>query len=115
MALYRLSEDAGALRKPSQYVDMTQALVVGGFAIEGQRDHGEGHRGRPVRGRGADARAAHARHGQARAPTSSARRCAGADKALAAAKTGDAAYEVGKLYFSAGDYAKAAAALRRRR
>ena len=38
---------------------------------------------------------------------------AGADKALAAAKTGDAAYEVGKLYFSAGDYAKAAAAMQK--
>ena len=29
------------------------------------------------------------------------------------AKTGDAAYEVGKLYFSAGDYAKAAAAMQK--
>ncbi len=37
IALYRLSEDVGALRRPNQYIDMTQALVVGGFAIEGQR------------------------------------------------------------------------------
>src|SRR5512139_2311624 len=29
IALYRLSQDVGALRKPNQYVDMTQALVVG--------------------------------------------------------------------------------------
>jgi tetratricopeptide (TPR) repeat protein len=112
IALYRLAEDVGALRKPAQYVDMTQALVVGGFAIEGQRVLEKGV-----------ASGAFSAEDQARAQRTleTAKRRAdeqrkalpGADKALAAAKTGDAAYEVGKLYFSAGDYGKAATALQK--
>lgn len=112
IALYRLSEDVGALRKPAQYIDMTQALVVAGFAIEGQRVLEKGI-----------ASGAFSTEDQARAQRTldTAKRradeqrkaLAGADKALAAAKTGDAAYEVGKLYLSAGDYAKATAALQK--
>jgi tetratricopeptide (TPR) repeat protein len=112
IALYRLAEDVGSLRKPNQYVDMTQALVVGGFAIEGQRVLEKGI-----------ASGAFTPEDQSRAQRTleTAKRRAdeqrkalpGADKALAGAKTGDAAYEVGKLYFSAGDYAKATTAFQK--
>ncbi len=37
MALYRLAEDVGALKTARQFTDMTQALVIGGFGIEGER------------------------------------------------------------------------------
>lgn len=112
IALYRLSEDVGALRKPSQYVDMTQALVVGGFAIEGQRVLEKGLAG-GVFSAEDQARAQRTLDTAKRRADEQRKAVPGADKALAAAKTGDAAYEVGKLYFSAGDYAKAAAAFQK--
>ena len=109
IALYRLAEDVGALRKASEYVDMTQALVVGGFAIEGQRvlEHGI-----------ASGAFSPEEQGRAQRTLESAKRRAdeqrkqlpGADKAMAAAATGNAAYDLGKLYFSAAEYAKAAGA-----
>ncbi len=111
-ALYRLSEDVGALRKPNQFVDMTQALVVGGFAIEGQRVLEKGI-----------ASGAFSAEDQSRAQRTldTAKRradeqrkvLAGADKALAGAKTADEVYEIGKVYFSAADYAKAVAAMQK--
>ncbi len=112
IALYRLAEDVGALRKPSQYVDMTQALVVGGYAIEGQRVLEKGIASGTF---SADdqARAQRTLETAKRRADEQRKTLAGADKALAAAKTGDAAYEVGKLYFSNADYAKAAAAFQK--
>jgi tetratricopeptide (TPR) repeat protein len=112
IALYRLSEDVGALRTPSQYIDMTQALVVGGFAIEGQRVLEKGI-GSGVFTPEDQARAQRTLDTAKRRAEEQRKSLAGADKALAAAKTGDAAYEAGKLYFSAGDYAKAAAAMQK--
>ncbi|MCM2310605.1 MAG: tetratricopeptide repeat protein [Steroidobacteraceae bacterium] len=112
IALYRLSENVGALRKPNQYVDMTQALVVGGFAIEGQRVLEKGIAGGAFSAED-QSRAQRTLETAKRRADEQRKALAGADKALAAAKTGDAAYEVGKLYFSAGDYAKAAAAFQK--
>lgn len=112
IALYRLSEEVGALRKPNQYVDMTQALVVGGFPIEGQRVLEKGIASGAF---SADdqSRAQRTLETAKRRADEQRKALAGADKALAAAKTGDAAYEVGKLYFSAGNYAKAAGAFQK--
>ena len=112
IALYRLSEDVGALRKPNQYIDMTQALVVGGFAIEGQRVLEKGIASGAFTAED-QTRAQRTLDTAKRRADEQRKAVAGADKALAAAKTGDAAYEVGKLYFSAGDYAKAAAAMQK--
>ena len=94
IALYRLAEDVGALRKASEYVDMTQALVVGGFAIEGQRvlEHGI-----------ASGAFSPEEQGRAQRTLESAKRRAdeqrkqlpGADKAMAAAATGNAVYDLG--------------------
>jgi tetratricopeptide (TPR) repeat protein len=112
IALYRLSEEVGALRKPNQYVDMTQALVVGGFPIEGQRVLEKGIASGAF---SADdqSRAQRTLETAKRRADEQRKALAGADKALAAAKTGDAAYEVGKLYFSAGNYAKATEAFQK--
>jgi tetratricopeptide (TPR) repeat protein len=112
IALYRLSEEVGALRKPNQYVDMTQALVVGGFPIEGQRVLEKGIASGAF---SADdqSRARRTLETAKQRADEQRKALAGADKALAAAKTGDAAYEVGKLYFSAGNYAKAAEAFQK--
>jgi len=112
IALYRLAEDVGALRKPEQYVDMAQALVVGGFPIEGQRVLEKGIASGVFTAED-QSRAQRTLDSAKRRADQQRQALAGADATLAAAKTGDAAYEVGKVYFSAGDYAKAAAALQK--
>jgi tetratricopeptide (TPR) repeat protein len=106
MALYRLAEDVGALKTARQYTDMTQALVIGGFGIEGERIMQKGMAANVFQG---DELA------RAKRTLDAAKRKADAERAalpkaatqLAAAKTGDAVEQVGELYFSAGDYANA--------
>jgi len=112
MALYRLAEYVGTLKSPRQYTDMAQSLVIGGFAMEGQRIIEKGI-------------AAHVFSGEdvnrAQRTLDAAKRKADLERAalpkaaatLAAAKTGEDAYNVGKLYFSAGDYPNASDALRK--
>jgi tetratricopeptide (TPR) repeat protein len=112
MALYRLAEDVGALTEPRQYTDMTQALVIGGFGQEGER----------VMQKGLDANLFTGDDLQrAKRTLDAAKRKADAERALlpkaaaqlAAAKTAADAETIGRLYFSAGDYAQAAAATRK--
>jgi tetratricopeptide (TPR) repeat protein len=112
MALYRLSEDVGTLTKPRQYTDMAQTLILGGFGIEGQRVIEKGIAANIFAGEDLN---------RAQRTLEAARRKADVERAalpkaaatLAAAKTGMAMHGVGKLYFSAGDYAHAADALRK--
>jgi tetratricopeptide (TPR) repeat protein len=109
LALYRLSEDVGVLSKPRQYTDMSQALVVAGYAIEGQKVIEKGIAAGVFQGE---------ELARAQRTLESAKRRADAERAelpkaaakLSAAKTGDEMYAVGKLYFSAGDYAQASGA-----
>jgi len=112
VALYRLAESVGALRKPSQYVDMAQALVVGGYAIEGQRVLEKGLAS-GVFSTEDQSRAQRTLDTAKRHADEQRKALPGADKALASAKTGNSAYEVGKLYFSNADYAKAATAFQK--
>jgi len=110
LSLYRLAEDVGALTKARQYTDMSQGLVVAGFAIEGQRVIEKGLAAGVFQGE---------EQGRALRTLEAAKRRADAERAqlpkaaaqLAAATTGAQMYAVGKLYFSAGDYANAAAAI----
>ena len=109
VALYRLSEDVGVLSKPRQFTDMSQALVVAGYSIEGQRVIEKGIAAGVFQGE---------ELARAQRTLESAKRRADAERAelpkaaakLAAAKTGDEMYAVGKIYFSAGDYAQASGA-----
>ena len=112
MALYRLSEDVGTLKEAGQYTDMTQALILGGFAIEGQRVMEKGVAAGAFSG---DAMT------RAQRTLDAAKRKADVERAslpkaaatLAAARTGEEMANVGKLYFSSGDYAKATDALKK--
>jgi tetratricopeptide (TPR) repeat protein len=110
IALYRLAEDVGSLREPRQYIDMAQALVVGGFAIEGQRIMDKGMAEGIFAGEDMT-RAQRTLDSAKRRADEERKKLAGADAALAAAKTGEEAYQVGKLFFSSGNYAKASAAM----
>jgi len=112
VSLYRLSEDVGSLTKPREYVDMAQALFVGGFAIESQRIMEKGLAEGLFSGEDLT-RAQRTRDTAKRKADEDRKALATADKTLAAARTGDAAYGVGKLYFSAGMYAEAANAMRK--
>ena len=112
LALYRLSENVGALTKGAQFIDMSQALVVSGFGIEAQRIMEKGIADGLFQGEDMT-RAQRTLDAAKRKADVQRKALAGADQALAAAKTGDAAYEIGKMYFSAGDYAKSAAAMRK--
>jgi TolA-binding protein len=91
---------------------MAQALVVGGYAIEGQRVLEKGLAS-GVFSTEDQARAQRTLDTAKRHAAEQRKVLPGADKALASAKTGNAAYEVGKLYFSNGDYAKAATAFQK--
>jgi hypothetical protein len=110
LSLYRLSEDVGALIKARQFTDMSQGLVVAGFAIEGQRVIEKGIAAGVFQGEEA---------GRAQRTLDAAKRRADGERAqlpkaaatLAAATTGPQMYSVGKLYFSAGDYANASVAI----
>ena len=112
MALYRLAEDVGALKEPRQYVDMTQALVIGGFGQEAER----------IMKKGIDAGLFQGEElTRAKRTQDAAKRRADQERALlpkaasqlAAAKTADEIEKIGELYFSAGDYAQATATLQK--
>ena len=112
MALYRLAEDVGALKEPGQYIDMTQALVIGGFGQEAER----------VMKKGIDAgvftgdeltRAKRTLEAAKRKGDQERLALPKAAAQLAAAKSGDEIEKTGELYFSAGDYAQAAATLQK--
>ena len=112
MALYRLAEDVGALKTSRQYIDMTQALVIGGFGQEAERIMKKGIGENVFTGedltranRTLDAAKRKADGERTALPKAAAQ--------LAAAKTGDEMAKVGELYFSAGDYSNAAAALQK--
>jgi tetratricopeptide (TPR) repeat protein len=112
MALYRLAEDVGALSKPRQFTDMSQTLIIGGFAIEGQRIIEKGLAANLFAGEDLN---------RAQRTLEAAKRKADLERAalpkaaatLAAAKTGEDMVAVGQLYFSAGDYARSVDALRK--
>ena len=110
LALYRLAEDVGALTKARQYTDMSQALVVAGFAMEGERVIQQGLAGGVFQGEELG-RAQRTLQAATRRANVERQQLPKAEAMLAAAKTGMQIFDVGKLYFSAGDYAKAAPVL----
>jgi tetratricopeptide (TPR) repeat protein len=112
LSLYRLSEDVGSLVKPRQYIDMAQALYVGGFAIESERIMDKGLAAGLFQGEELT-RAQRTRDTAKRKADEDRKSLATADKALAVAKNGTAAYKIGQLYFSAGKYPEAAEAMRK--
>jgi len=116
--LYRLAQDVGALSKPSDYIDMSQALTVTGFAMEAKRvleaglaakvfeptpddpkrDPGEANRTLTSMQRYIDAEQ---------------KALAGANKVLTGNSSAEDIYKASKLFFSSGDYPKAINALQK--
>jgi Tetratricopeptide repeat len=111
-SLYRLMEDTNSLDKGEEYAEMATALVGGGFPSEAKRVLEKATSGGLLAGDAktrADQELERARKGA----ESDRKELAGADAALAAAKTGNDMVSIGKLYFSTGEYAKAADAIQK--
>ena len=112
MALYRLAEDVGALKESRQYIDMTQALVIGGFGQEAERVMQKGISG-GVFSPEELARAKRTQDAAKKRADDERKLLPKAASQLAAAKTGEEIGKVGELYFSAGDWTQAASALQK--
>jgi outer membrane protein assembly factor BamD (BamD/ComL family) len=111
-ALYRLMDDTGTLDKPDEYSEMGASLITGGFPNEAKQVLERGLSTATLDGAAktrAQADLDRARSGAA----VDAKDLPNAEKQLAAAKSGNEMVAIGKLYFSAGDYAKAADAIQK--
>ena len=109
-ALYRLMQDTDTLDKADDYSEMGATLVSGGFPNEAKQVLERGMAANVFEG---DSRArAQSELDRARSGAAlDAKEITTAAQQLASAKTGNQMVGIGKLYFSAGEYQKAADAL----
>ena len=105
-------EDTKVLDKSEEYTEMATALVAGGFPSEAKRVL-ETAMSQGVLEGGDKARAQEELERARSGAESDRKELAGADAALAAAKTGNDMVSLGKLYFSTGAYAKSADAIQK--
>jgi hypothetical protein len=111
-ALYRLMNDTNTLDKPDDYAEMGSTLVTGGYPNEAKQVLERGMAGNVFTG-DSKARAQQELDRAKSGAALDAKELGTAASQLASAKTGDQMVSIGKLYFSAGDYAKAADALQK--
>lgn len=112
LALYRLSQDVGALEKSSDYFDMAEALIVEGFPAEGRRVIEAGVAAKaftPEEENRVQRTLASADKELAKQSAAT----AAAAKSVAAGTSGEDMYQAGRLYFGQGNYPKAVDALRK--
>ena len=111
-SLYRLMNDTDTLDKGEEYAEMGSTLLNGGFPNEAKQILERGLSGNLLQGDSkarAQADLERARTGA----TADAKEVGTAAAQLAAAKTGTQMVAIGKLYFSAGDYANAVDAIQK--
>ena len=111
-ALYRLMADTRTLDKPEEYSEAAATLLAGGYPTEARKVLDQGMSAGVFQG--AELTRAQSDLQRATASADADRKeLPGAPQSLAAAKTGNEMVATGKLYFSVGDYAKAADAFRK--
>jgi len=106
-ALYRLMSETNTLSKPEEYSEMATTLMTGGFPTEAKQVLERGLATNAFKGdmlARAQADLTRARSGA----DADRKELPGADAALAAAKSGNEMVAMGKLFFSVGEYGKAA-------
>jgi tetratricopeptide (TPR) repeat protein len=111
-ALYRLMVETNTLDTSEEYSEMATTLMTGGFPSEAKQMLERGIAAGAFKGDNlarAQSDLQRARSGA----DADAKELPGADAALAAAKSGNEMVAMGKLFFSVGDYAKAADAFRK--
>lgn len=111
-ALYRLFDDTRTLDKADEYSEMASTLITGGYPTEAKQVLDRGLAANVFTGEGKTRAQSDLVRAKAGADAD-AKELPGADKALAAAKTGNEMVAMGKLFFSVGNYAKAADAIQR--
>jgi tetratricopeptide (TPR) repeat protein len=112
LALYRLSQDVGALEKSSDYFDMAEALIVEGFPAEGQRVL-EAGKAAKVFTPEEEPRVQRTLDSAQKELAKQSAATAAATKAVSAGTSGEEMYQAGRLYFGQGNYPKAVEALRK--
>jgi len=111
-ALYRLMAETSTLDTSEEYSEIATTLMTGGFPSEAKQMLERGIAAGAFKGDNlarAQSDLQRARSGA----DADAKELPGADAALAAAKSGNEMVAMGKLFFSVGDYAKAADAFRK--
>jgi len=106
-ALYRLMVDTNTLSKPEEYSEMATTLMTGGFPSEAKQVLERGLAANVFKGdmlTRAQGDLTRAKSGA----DADRKELAGADAALAAAKSGNEMVAMGKLFFSVGEFGKAA-------
>jgi tetratricopeptide (TPR) repeat protein len=110
--LYRLMNDTNVLSKPEEYSEMGTTLMTGGFPTEAKQVLERGIAANVFKGDMLTRAQGDLTRAKAAAEADR-KELPGADAALAAAKTGNEMVAMGKLFFSVGEYAKAADAFRK--
>ena len=110
--LYRLMEQTNTLDKADEYSEMATVLLAGGFPGEAQQILERAISANLFSGDAKGREQADLDKARSQA-TADRKDLAGAEKALADAKTGNQMVATGKLYFSVGEYAKAADAIQK--
>jgi hypothetical protein len=111
-SLYRLMEQTATLDQGEEFTEMASALVGAGFPTEAKRILDKGMASGLLQG-DAKSRAEQDLERARSGAEADRKELAGADAALAKAKTGNEMVSLGKLYFSTGEYAKAADAIQK--
>jgi outer membrane protein assembly factor BamD (BamD/ComL family) len=111
-ALYRLMSDTNTLDKGEEFAEMGATLIAGGFPNEAKQVLERGMASNLLQG-DAKTRAQVDLDRARKQAEADAKDLPNADKALATAKTGNEIVATGKLFFSTGDYARAADAVQK--
>jgi len=110
--LYRLIDETRTLDKPEEYSEMASTLITGGFPTEARHVLERGIAANLFTGDARTRAQSDLNRAKSGADADS-KELAGADKALATAKSGNEMVALGKLFFSVGDYTKAADAIQK--
>ena len=110
--LYRLIDETRTLDKAEEYSEMASTLIAGGYPTEAKQVLERGLAKNVFTG-DAKTRAQSDLNRARSGADADSKELPGADKALATAKSGNEMVATGKLFFSVGDYTKAADAIQK--
>jgi len=111
-ALYRLIVDTKTMNRPEEYAEAAATLTSGGFPTEAGKVLEQGIAAGSFQGEGLTRAKSDLERAKAGADADR-KELPGADQALATAKTGNEMVAMGKLFFSVGEYGKAADAIQK--
>jgi hypothetical protein len=111
-ALYRLIHDTKTMNKAEEYSEAASMLLAGGFPTEAKQVLDQGVAAGVYQGEALTRAQADLQRARSGADADR-KELPEADKALATAKTGNEMVAMGKLFFSVGEYDKAADAIRK--